>query len=345
MSSMKNLALVSFALCLSAHSAVASNYVVGDCKPSLPSFSTISAAVGGATAGSTIYVCPGTYAEQVTISQPLTLKGMSSANGGQAVISVPGTPLTVVSSDFQDELLLAPMVYVTAGPVNIEDVTVDGTGWPVIADTNLVGILYATGSSGLVSETAIRSFPFPGVGVWAENSGSANQTVTVEKSSFHSVDSGIITYGSALTISATGNILAAVSTYGIATHSSTGTLAGNVINGLGGGLALVLDGPITATNNIISNDKYGIQASNGVTVLSNKISASIFGIADEGGANTYKSNFIFESGTAMELACNSAAVVLNNVINEAGSGMVAVPSTFSSPNVFVNVDTIRLGCD
>jgi hypothetical protein len=43
-------------------------------------FTTISAAVIGVPAGSKIQVCPGTYPEQVTISQPLTLEGISSGN-------------------------------------------------------------------------------------------------------------------------------------------------------------------------------------------------------------------------------------------------------------------------
>jgi hypothetical protein len=37
-----------------------------------------------------VLVCPGTYPEQVTISQPLTLQGITSANSAQAVIAVPG---------------------------------------------------------------------------------------------------------------------------------------------------------------------------------------------------------------------------------------------------------------
>ncbi len=48
--------------------SIAATYAVGTCKPTLPSFLSISAAVSSVPAGSTIEVCPGTYAEQVIIS-------------------------------------------------------------------------------------------------------------------------------------------------------------------------------------------------------------------------------------------------------------------------------------
>jgi pectin methylesterase-like acyl-CoA thioesterase len=54
--------------------------VVGTCKKtSAPSYSTIHEAVNAAAAnpGTTVLVCPGAYAEQVVITTPLTLKGLS----------------------------------------------------------------------------------------------------------------------------------------------------------------------------------------------------------------------------------------------------------------------------
>src|ERR1700730_5101948 len=93
----KTLSLLAIGLLLAAP-MFASTFAVGTCKPSLVSFTTISAAVIGVPPGSTIDVCPGTYPEQVTIAQPLTLKGISSGNAGQAVITVPGSGLATVTS-------------------------------------------------------------------------------------------------------------------------------------------------------------------------------------------------------------------------------------------------------
>src|SRR6516164_5191828 len=59
------------------------------CQPSLVHFSTIQAAVSAVPLNTTILVCPGTYPEQVVISQPMTLKGVVQGTSGAAVITVP----------------------------------------------------------------------------------------------------------------------------------------------------------------------------------------------------------------------------------------------------------------
>ena len=51
---------------------------VGTCKSSMPSYTTIQAAVNAAAAGATVTVCPGTYPEQVTISKNLSLLGLQN---------------------------------------------------------------------------------------------------------------------------------------------------------------------------------------------------------------------------------------------------------------------------
>src|ERR1700692_1768215 len=101
MSRPRILFLLAIGLALAVHPMLAANYAVGTCKPSLPSYTTISAAVSSVPPGSTVQVCPGTYPEQVTIAQPLTLKGITSANAGQAVITAPGSGLAVVPRCFR----------------------------------------------------------------------------------------------------------------------------------------------------------------------------------------------------------------------------------------------------
>src|SRR5579863_3214267 len=72
-------------LAVSDFSTAAVNYAVGTCKPSLASYSTISAALAAVPAGATVLVCPGTYAEQVVITQAVTLQGVSNGDSDQAV--------------------------------------------------------------------------------------------------------------------------------------------------------------------------------------------------------------------------------------------------------------------
>src|SRR5690348_7907759 len=86
------LLLLSVALILanSIPAALAGSYAVGTCMPNLTSYQTISAAVSSVPAGSRVLVCPGMYPEQVLVTQPLTLQGISSGNSGRAIITVPG---------------------------------------------------------------------------------------------------------------------------------------------------------------------------------------------------------------------------------------------------------------
>jgi hypothetical protein len=321
---------------------LAATYAVGPCKPTLVSFPTISAAVIGVPPGSTVLVCPGTYPEQVTIAQPLTLKGITSGNAGQAVITVPGSGLTVVTTGFG--IQIAAMVDVTAGPVNISDITVDGTGSNVGGyPTWLAGILYNDGSSGTVNEITARNLSDSGlgVGVWAENSTGTNESVTIENSSFHDIDdSAVFTQGSTLLATVKGNTMETSGS--IVSWFSAGSLTANVISG--GYEGVNIGTPSTVSSNTVANSRYGIVASGGITATSNKISNAFTGIYDLGGGNTYKSNTITKTGIGVEFSCNTPTV-LSNTINDATTGLDGVPSSFSGANSFNNVATLRTdGC-
>jgi len=319
---------------------LAANYAVGTCKPSLPSYATISAAVSGVPPFSTVLVCPGTYPEQVTIAQPLTLKGITSANAGQAVITVPPSGLTVVTSSTGNSV--APQVDVTAGPVNISDITVDGAGNTVPGGSWFAGFLYNDGSSGTVNEVTVRNMAASGlgVGVWAENSGATNESVTIENSSFHDIDgSVVITFGSTLLATVKGNTVQG-GQYQVSVHSG-GSVTANVLND-GTFLGIFVGSPITVSGNIVNNPIVGIEAFGGVTVTSNKISNASYGVVDDGGGNTYKSNTITKAGVGIEFNCRTPTV-LSNTINDATTGLKDVPASFSSPNSFNNVVTLRTG--
>ena len=60
---------------------------VGKCKSSVPSYSTIQAAVNAAAAGTSVIVCAGIYPEQVTINKSLNLQGVPSGTADAAVRS------------------------------------------------------------------------------------------------------------------------------------------------------------------------------------------------------------------------------------------------------------------
>jgi hypothetical protein len=177
-------------------------YEVGGCKTgkSYVNFATISAAVVGVPAGSTIEVCPGVYPEQVTITQPLTLKGIAFNNANRSVIIIynpSGAPLVPNVTSIEAGPVYAQVLVqnvIPAGPVNIIGITVDGAGGGAGCPT-LAGIFYASGTSGTVNEVTTRNQLTPGCffasgnGIWAENGAGPDQTITVENSSLHNFDS------------------------------------------------------------------------------------------------------------------------------------------------------------
>jgi hypothetical protein len=362
----------------------AATYAVGSCKPSLPSYPTISSAVSSVPPGSTVEVCPNAYPEQVTITYPLTLKGITSANAGQAVITVPGSGLTVITGGNGDSIAAQVAVTATAGPVNISDITVDGTGNTVGGyPTWLVGILYDDGSSGTVNEVTVRNLSNSGytAGVWAENTTATNESVTIENSSFHDIDnSAVVTFNPTLSATVKGNSMETA-------RSSVELFAGGSVTGnvISGGNGAIIQGPGTvsantvtnaafagmqvlspatvsgntvtnsgvygivlyagtASLNTVANSPYGIYATNGVTATTNKISNASVGIYDAGGGNTYKSNAITKVAVGIEFNCNTPTVV-SNTIDDATFGLDHVPASFSSGNSFNNVVTLRTdGC-
>ncbi len=119
---MKNIILfLSLSLPATAQTAV----VVGNCKPHLTSYTSISAAVAAAAPNSTVLICPGIYPEQVTITQPLTLRGLDLAMpGNYPVITVPPGGLLVPNTTGD----LAQIFVQASGTVNITGLIVDGTG-------------------------------------------------------------------------------------------------------------------------------------------------------------------------------------------------------------------------
>jgi hypothetical protein len=345
--------MLTMTVVMAAHPTLAASYAVGTCKPTLPSFASISTAVSSVPPSSTVLVCPGTYPEQVTISQPLTLTGVAISNSAQAVITVPAGGLSLAP----DALFgpLSPQVMVTAGPVTLTNITVDGTGFNggVGCSGYLVGIFYASGSSGTVNEVTTRNHFFYGcgIGILAANETSTNESVTIQNSSFHDFDGygiNVATNQTPPTLTATikGNTVDSgdAASIGIGTYLNAGSVTGNVVSA--GGFGLVLAAPASiASGNTITKSYVGIVAArDGVSATSNKISNSVTGLRANVDGITFQSNTITRTTTGIEFLC-STATVTHNTINDAMVGLADVPASFGAPNNFFNVSTIRTdGC-
>jgi len=313
--------------------------IVGTCRPTLQQYKTIQSAVNGVASGTTILVCPGTYPEQVIIDQSVNLQGISSGDSAQVVITIPGSSLTAYSGNLLG-FAVAPQVAVRAGPVNISNITVDGTGSDCGSATLPTGIHYQTASSGTVNEVSIHSQCWSGMVVENETN-----TVTIQNSSVFDVFLGI----------------AAGSPY--SPPPLVATIKGNNIVTHNGNVALyLLGGGVNASGNFLTGDQYGVityDASNTISgntianspvgvedfagnITSNKIwnSSNIGIVLTNGNFMNIQSNIIDNSPTGIEFNC-SPDVVSHNVIRNAQTAMKDVPGTFSGSNSFVNVATIR----
>jgi hypothetical protein len=121
--------ITTLALLFLASAAFTQTVAVGTCLPHLKSYSTISQAVGSVSAGSTILICPGTYPEQVTIAQPLTLRGVQAGNASNPTVTVPSGGLTksVIAPTNGVAMFFQILIQGTeSGLVNISNLAVNG---------------------------------------------------------------------------------------------------------------------------------------------------------------------------------------------------------------------------
>lgn len=151
--------VLALAACFATTFAQASAVEVGSCIPTLTHFSTIQAAVNASPVGGTVDVCPGTYAEQVMITNKLTLVGVLSGTSDAAVIVPPAGGLVQNGTDIFGNPVAAQIFVASAtGAVVIEKLTVDATG------NNLVGCgaptlegIYYQNTSGTITENVVRN--------------------------------------------------------------------------------------------------------------------------------------------------------------------------------------------
>ena len=118
---------------------LASHVQVGSCKPNHRCYATISDAVSGVPSGSTVFVCPGTYPEQVTITQSLDLTGVAAGTADQVLITVPSGGLLAKTASMFGQSVAAQVNVEGAGRVNITNITVDGTGGGLGCISNTLG--------------------------------------------------------------------------------------------------------------------------------------------------------------------------------------------------------------
>ncbi len=369
--------VLAVAACCAVQTAQASTVAVGTCKPGVPQFLTIGAAVTSAPVGSIVDVCPGTYPEQVIIAKSLTLIGIQSGTNDAAVIVPPAGGLVTNGSDIFGAPV-APQIFVQgANAVTISHITVDATG------NNLAGCgaptlegIYFQNSSGKIIDNVAR-----------------NQYQT-DFASFGGCQNGLAINVEGLSnsglVSVTNNSVRAYQKNGItATGAGTGpgslgpdvTISNNYIVGLaatamnwpggaaengiqfGFGATGTVSGN-TVNDNIWWNDTSTdsgdaasgilIYASNGITVSGNNVGSAQFGIVAVTDNPAYGSadNTLIQlnrvSGTqifdAIDVCSNSNTVKSNTIYGSAEAGVHVDDSCGSGNSNIVQNNTINEAC-
>jgi hypothetical protein len=340
-------------------------------------YTTIGAAVSAAHSGAIIVVCPGNYAEQITINKSLTLQGVTNAaaNKGAVVITVPPSGLSVsngfyFANSFQ---VVAVQVLVQASNVNIIDVAVDGTGaFTGCSSPSLAGVGFDTGSSGTLRRVAVRNQNIPdgsggycgtnsnppfGSGIVSQSLGS----VTVQDSSvrgftwsgFENTQQAPISIVIKTSVFVPINGAFAQQCVSVA-GAFTLQFSNNTVTNCFLGLDLGSNPNITITGNTITNTLVGIACSGFCRVgnVSNNTIASnhtIAGNPSSGIGNflgpsywlgtTFQYNDI--SGTAYGISISGLGDTISyNTINDANVGIFGVTGNTVSNNTFLNVTTL-----
>ena len=357
--------LATSVLWLVVPTALASTVVVGTCLPHLQSYSTISQAISSVPSGSISLVCPGVYAEQVTITQPLTLKGVPSANTSNPTIVVPSGGLTksVIAPTNGATMYFQVLVQGTeSGLVNISNLAVNGSS---SANKNLNGWIegiYYQNSSGTVSDVAAygQNGNGAGFGIFLEGTTSPAKTVTVKNNSVHDFDSeGIRTNGSvvpSLTVNITSNSVVHSNTFsgnpaygGIDVQGAMGTILNNRVithpaaPGVSAGTGIAFPSSSVVTGNTVENFSVGIWAlGNSNSVKTNQVSLAGGAIVISGNSNDIESNSLLnltrDGGSGITFNCTGTGnTVIHNLINDATVGIVNHSGNTISPNTYSNV--------
>jgi len=295
-------------------------------------------------------VCPGSYPEQVIISQPLTLEGVTDGTGNAAVITVPGGGLVQNGTSVSFGPVAVQLLVENTVGVTINDLTVDGTGANCPAGSNRnVGIgVFNVGSpndgtaAAKIQNVVVRNEQVcSGDGILADTS-----YITITGSEIHDINqTAIDAYNAEYTI--TNNSIQRAHNYGIVllNNASGSVVSGNNVSDGTTGILSESPNAATITNNSVLNDYYvGIWTyfANHQTVANNVVSNSWWPLVVEGcSSNTVQNNKLNDAlydGILDEISFGGNNIT-KNTVNEAQYGIFADATTSGDtlvPNNFYN---------
>ncbi len=170
-------------------SASAAQLVVAPNKTECPNaaFTQIQAAINVANPGDHIRICPGTYAEQLTIAKPLDIDADNGA------ILQPGPIVQNTTSLFDASAIATAILVADTTDVSISGLIVDGINNGIAqCGPDLIGIMFRN-ASGAVANSAIRNFTLSaslagcqsGTGIFVQSGAGQISTVTIDNCAIH----------------------------------------------------------------------------------------------------------------------------------------------------------------
>ncbi len=359
-------------LLLAASPTFATTLAVGGCEPHYTNFSTIQSAVNAAplSGTTTIYVCPGTYPEQVQIiGKNVILKGVASVTSDAAIITPPAGGLVANATSTFGGPAIEAMVLVQNATATVEDLTMDGTNNDTVCGQDPIGIFYQN-ADGTVTRNnvlhvqVINGFGCQGgLGIYVESgttsvppnpSPAGNSTVTISYNNVHDYDKNGIT--------ANGTPTAETSNVNVTVEHNTVMGAGAVNDNAQNGIQLYgANGSVTS--NTIDGNWYtvGSYAATGVlviesyapTITSNTISNSNVGVYLESinAGDTDNATVTSNAITATHIydgivLCANLSTARSNTINVADESGVNVAAGCGDalPTDTVSSNTINGAC-
>jgi len=331
--------------------ALAATLYVGTCHAN--SYTTIQAAVTAASSGATIEVCPGTYPEQVLITQSLTLTGIQGTSNGLVQIVPPAGGLAANGFDIFANPVAAQVFVQGAGYVKINHFVVDATGNNLAGcgGPTLEGIYYQNSSGEIKNNTVSNQFQTNFAADGGCQNGLAINVESLTSSNAVKISGNSVRAYQKNGITATGagtglNTLGPVVTI---TENAIVGLAATAMNWPGGaaenGIQVGFGATGSITGNAVEDNIWWsdtssdpgdaasgilVYASAGVNVIQNRVASSQFGITVDSDPlygtadgttitdNKVVGTQIFD---AIDLCSNTNVVTSNLVFNSTESGI------------------------
>jgi len=283
----------------------ASTLTVGKPNTSCPNaqYTSITAAMNAAAPGDVIAICPATYPEQLIITIPLTLQGVSTDVNGNDVNRVLLQPVLQDVGGLPVEAVITVM---NTGGVTIENLAIDASKNSASGCNPSLADIHYFNASGVVANNALfgaelapqncgEIFPDNGFGVLVDSSRPGPFRVSVEHNSIRDfTQGGVQATNTGVLVEVEGNRISGVGPsipdqFGVSiSNGAAGRVNGNFIT-LGscrkmsytaclraGSVGITLDDIVDGSvvdHNVISDAQSGIEISgNNVRVTNNLIS-------------------------------------------------------------------------